>query len=307
MEIHRLRYFIAVAEDLNFARAARRLRISPSPLSQQIRALETTVGQRLFIRNSRSVQLTEAGEFLLPAARRLVEDADRLVAELRSYGSTAVGPLRLGYSGNLGGRVYSQLLRRLLDQYPMIQPTIRELGGAGAQFRELITGDLDIALTHQPIGTQLPPEVDRLVLGTSAIVAVVREDSEHAAAGEVALPRLAGTALVTADATPTNPFVRYMNSLIEATGGKLIPSRSAGGYGGMMDMVLAGLGTGFAVSGDLRMLQREGIRTIPIVAPVPKLEVLVAWRRSEHRAAVLVARTVICELHAEHAFSTLED
>ena len=306
LEIQQLRSFLAVAEDLSFASAARRLHISPSPLSQQIRALETRVGQRLFERNSRSVRLTEAGEFLLPAARRIVDDADALVAELRNFGALAAGPLHLGYSGNLGGRVYSRLLRRLLDQYPMIQPSIRELTGVGDQFRALSRGEVDIALTHHPAGVELADDLDRLVLGTASILAVVREDSEFAAAGSLALAELAGTPLVTTDVAPTHPFVRYMNSLIEATGAKLVPTRSAGGYGGLMDMILAGLGTGFSVSGDDRLL-RKGIRTVPIVDPVPRLEILAAWRRTEQRAAVLVAKATIEELHAEHAFAGLGD
>lgn len=306
LEIQQLRYFIAVAEELSFASAARRLHISPSPLSQQIRALEARVGQRLFDRNSRSVQLTEAGEYLLPGARRLVEDADGLVADLRSFGAVAAGPLRLGYSGNLGGRVYSQLLRRLLDQHPMIQPVIRELTGVGDQFAALSRSEVDIVLTHHPAAVALADDLDRLVLGAASILAIVRDDSEYAAAGSVALAELAGRSLVTTDVTPNHPFVRYMNSLIEGTGARLVPTRSAGGYGGLMDMVLAGLGTGFSVSGDQRLL-RPGIRTVPIIDPVPRLEILVAWRRAEHRPAVLVAKATIAELHAEHAFDLLGD
>jgi DNA-binding transcriptional LysR family regulator len=97
-ELRHLRYFVAVAEELNFSRAARRLRMAQPPLSVAIRQLEQELGADLFVRTSHEVKLTEAGRCLLDGARRTLAEAERAMADARRAAAGEVGSLRLAFS-----------------------------------------------------------------------------------------------------------------------------------------------------------------------------------------------------------------
>jgi len=99
IELRHLRYFVAVAEELHFGRAALRLHLAQPPLSQQIRKLEGILGYPLFVRTSRSVMLTAAGEVFLERARRTLRNVKEDMDEARSIGRGDVGSLRVGFIG----------------------------------------------------------------------------------------------------------------------------------------------------------------------------------------------------------------
>src|SRR5580704_7121571 len=100
IELRHLRYFIAVAEELHFGRAALRLHLSQPPLSQQIRQLEEILGHALFTRTSRAVKLTSAGEVFLERARRIMRSVEQDMEEARSVGRGEVGFLKVGFIGS---------------------------------------------------------------------------------------------------------------------------------------------------------------------------------------------------------------
>src|SRR5579872_5746299 len=100
IELRHLRYFVAVAEELHFGRAAKRLHLAQPPLSQQIRKLEEIVGHRLSVRTSRAVKLTSAGEVLLERARRTLREVQNDLEEARSVGRGEVGFLKVGFIGS---------------------------------------------------------------------------------------------------------------------------------------------------------------------------------------------------------------
>ncbi|WP_263384728.1 LysR substrate-binding domain-containing protein [Granulicella arctica] len=126
VELRHLRYFVAVAEELHFGRAAERLHLSQPPLSQQIRSLESILGYTLFIRTSRSVKLTAAGEAYLERARRTLRNVQRDIEETRSIGQGEVGSLHIGFVGSAVLTTLPAIFRAYRNAYPRVHLHLHE-------------------------------------------------------------------------------------------------------------------------------------------------------------------------------------
>lgn len=126
IELRHLRYFVAVAEELHFGRAAERLHLSQPPLSQQIRKLEESLGYPLFLRTSRSVQLTAAGDAFLPRARRILRNLERDLEDTRSVGRGEVGSLNVGFVGSGMLAMLPAIFRNYRETYPNVHLRLHE-------------------------------------------------------------------------------------------------------------------------------------------------------------------------------------
>ena len=145
IELRHLRYFVAVAEELHFGRAAKRLHISQPPLSQQIRRLEEIVGAPLFFRSSRSVKLTDGGLALLDRARRTLARISEDVEAVRRVTRGEAGVLTVGFVGSAMLTHLPVILRKYREAYPRVQLRLREL--STDPLREgILEGAIDVAL-----------------------------------------------------------------------------------------------------------------------------------------------------------------
>ena len=153
MELRHLRYFVAVAEELHFGRAAARLHIAQSPLSQQIRRLEAELGVELFDRNRRSVRLTDAGRVLLDGAVPLLHQADRLEQTMRSAATGETGLLTVGFVGSAAQDALPRIVRHVRESDPGIEVRLLELT-TGPQVEALERGDIDVGLVRPPVRAQ---------------------------------------------------------------------------------------------------------------------------------------------------------
>jgi DNA-binding transcriptional LysR family regulator len=126
IELRHLRYFVAVAEELHFGRAAQRLHLAQPPLSQQIRKLEDLLGYALFARTSRSVNLTQAGKALLQRAQRTLRNVQRDIDETRSIGRGDVGSLHVGFIGSAMLTTLPSILRSYRTAYPQVRLHLHE-------------------------------------------------------------------------------------------------------------------------------------------------------------------------------------
>jgi DNA-binding transcriptional LysR family regulator len=151
LELRHLRYFLAVAEELNFSRAAERLHIAQPALSAQIRTLETQLGCELFRRTTRKVELTPVGRLLLPDARAIVERAELAAAKVAAAVRGKRGLLRVGFLAHAAGETSTEIFRRLAEDFPDIEVELveaRTLEGAQRRVAEQAT---DVAFVWLPI------------------------------------------------------------------------------------------------------------------------------------------------------------
>ena len=143
IELRHLRYFVAVAEELHFGRAAARLHLAQPPLSQQIRKLEDLVGHPLFLRTSRAVKLTPAGEVFLDRARHTLRKVDQDVEAARSVGRGELGSLTVGFIGSSMLTPLPAMLGRYRSEYPGVNLQLREHYTAGV-VQMLLDGTADV-------------------------------------------------------------------------------------------------------------------------------------------------------------------
>ncbi|MFT5530156.1 MAG: hypothetical protein ACI91O_000164 [Candidatus Poriferisodalaceae bacterium] len=127
MHLKRVRYFLAVAEELHFGRAAEKLHMAQPPLSQQIRLLEADLGAKLFERSTRRVALTAAGELLLGEARRLVVQADNIERMMAEHRSGVRGVLRVGFVDSAAYETLPCFLHSHREQFPEIRYELRSM------------------------------------------------------------------------------------------------------------------------------------------------------------------------------------
>ena len=151
MELRQLRYFIVVAEELNFTRAARRLHLSQPPLSQQIQQLERELGTTLLRRTTRRVELTPAGAAFLDGARRTVLEAERAGELARLADRGEFGTLRVGFTDAASISVLPGGILRFTRDFPGVHLHLHEADGAASPVDAVANGTLDVVVVRGPL------------------------------------------------------------------------------------------------------------------------------------------------------------
>ncbi|MBR0655768.1 LysR family transcriptional regulator [Plastoroseomonas arctica] len=196
MELRHLRYFLAVAEELNVTRAALRVGIAQPPLTQQIQALEAELGVALFHRIGRRIELSAAGTVFLAETRAVLDRAAQAVAMARRAGRGEIGKLRIGFTSSASFSPFvTEVLKTYRAQWPEVEVALEEHRSA-LLIAALKADDLDAAFVRPPLTPDAAIEVQWLV--REPMVAAVPVD--HSAAGRRA---------VRLEALRDDPFILY--------------------------------------------------------------------------------------------------
>ena len=192
MELRHLRYFVAIAEERSFTRAAERLWVAQPGLSTQIRRLESELGVQLFERHTRGVDLTDAGELFLERARTALAAADAARSTGHDLEEGLVGSVRLGIVSGAGWPGTSALLGHFGRERPAVELTVVEAYG-GTLLRDLRDGRLDAMIAPSEFGSA---ELRRVRLGREPWLVLAGPGHRLAGSGPVAAPELEGERFV---------------------------------------------------------------------------------------------------------------
>ncbi len=285
-ELRHLRYFVVVAEELNFSRAATRLHMAQPPLSVAIRQLERELGTDLFLRTTREVKLTEAGRVLLDGARRTLAEADRAVAAAERAGKGELGRLRVAFSWSARFETLPALGRVLRAQHPDVELLAQEMWNA-AMIPALQSGAVDIAIALCP---ELAPDLADEVIRTEPVVAVL--PARHPLAGEQAIPL---------GSLGEETFVFFTRELAPRLHDALVglcrragfePKVRSGSFHTGWDLGILSQAAVVAVAPkSVTMRLAEGVVAVPLSEPADLLDTRLLWRMDDPSPTVEVFRS----------------
>jgi DNA-binding transcriptional LysR family regulator len=283
MDVHlrNLRYFAAVAEELHFSRAAERLRVSQPALSKQVRQLERELRFPLLRRDRRRVELTAAGEVLLPAVRQLLEDWEQALADATQRASDEGKLLQVGFQTSVGGGLYQEIATRFVELRPEWRLALRShvwsdpTGG-------LLDRSSDVAFLWLPTGAE--DEIQVLPLRTERRYVAFPSGHRLARRRAVEMTDLLEEPIVALP--PEAGALRDHWLAVEDRGGHPVRiGAEASTADEAFEAVATGHGVVLLAEGNVSVYARPGIVCRPVIGVQPS-QLAIAWRRGDNRAAV---------------------
>ena len=291
MELRHLRYFVAVAEELHFGRAAERLHMTQQPLSQQIRQLETELGVLLFHRTKRRVQLTEPGLAFLGEARQILLKADRAVEMVRQVAQGESGRLKVGFSGFATYSILPKVLRIFHMRFPHVELELEEM---------TTSSQVQALQDHQiHLGLMIPPVPDatltlELILQEPFVV-ILPETHSLATQPELALRALANESFILVSRHLEPGYYDQCISLFQQAGFSPKVIQKASQKQTILGLVSAGMGVSLAPA-SIRNIRRTGVVYSTLNAPMSEVELAAVWRQDEPSPILQTFLEVIREI-----------
>jgi DNA-binding transcriptional LysR family regulator len=282
VELRRIQYFVAVAEEGHFGRAAARLSMAQPPLSQQIKLLEADMGVTLLERTTRKVQLTPAGRQFLHRAREILASMDAAVTEAGLVAEGRLGRVAIGFTGSATYELLPSLTRALSAQLPGLELDLRGEMLTPVQVTALLDGSLDLGFLRPPVGSA---DLDVRVLRRETLIAVLPEHHRLARRTRIKLADLRD-----------EPFIMYPShhrsvvhdAVIEACAqAGFTPARvqEVGETSTLVSFVAAGLGVAL-VPASVRNLRITGAQYLPLMGRQPEVELAIATRKDDASAHI---------------------
>jgi LysR family transcriptional regulator, benzoate and cis,cis-muconate-responsive activator of ben and cat genes len=262
MELRHLRYFVAVAEDLNFRKAAGRLHISRPALSKQIKDLEDEMSVKLLKRDTVSVALTNAGKVFLEDARLVLEQSDNAVVRAREAHAGNLGSLRIGSVGVIATEFLPATLKIFQQTYPEVEVSFVEMLPA-EQLDALAAGRIDIGFAYGPNAGNIPGQHSLCVIQSTFGVAVSKLNS-CTKCSEVTLQKLVGKTILCLGKEPKSIHREDILRFFSQEGLRPSKTRTVEGFDSLVTLIAAD--QGISLLPEVLDLENQGVKIIPLLS-----------------------------------------
>lgn len=280
MELRHLRYFITVAEELNFTRAAERLHIAQPPLSQQISGLEAELGVKLFNRSKRPLQLTNAGQEFLKEARLVFTQVEQAVRVAQRASRGEVGRLVVGFNSSATQSVLPEILRVFRDRFPNVELVLRELDSYH-QLQSLHSNQIDCGFLHMQNNNDSNDNAIRSIsVLKEPLVIALPQNHPLAIQARIPLQALANESFILPPSHMGQGFYGQVINLCQRAG--FIPKvvQEAMWLQTVLGLVAAGVGVAL-VPASMQNLQRTGVVYKAVEGETWKIEMVMVWRQDD--------------------------
>lgn len=281
IELRHLRYFVAVAEELHFGRAAARLNISQPPLSQQIQILEAQVGAKLLARTNRSVSLTAAGTQFLADSRQILSQVEAAAVRAARLHQGETGELRIGFTSSAPFiKPISDSLSQFRRGYPDVHLQTLEIN-TRAQIAPLNEGELELGLMRN---THLPDTLDWQLILREPLMAMVHRENPLAARPTISLRELADQPFVFFDPHVGTGLYDDILGLLHRYDVQPLIAQEVGEAMTIIGLVAAGLGVSI-LPASFQRIQLNEMRWLPITEADAVSEMWLVWSKHHEKSA----------------------
>lgn len=297
VELKQLNFFLAVAEDLHFGRAAERMFIAQPALSQHVRRLERELGVELFDRRGRNVRLTAAGRAFVDEARRVVEQSERAATVARRASDGITGTLRIGYYPAMAASIAPALVQTFLESNDDLTVQLSADVPSGLE-EAIFRGEVDLALTTGPVTRA---GLEPLVVASTPISVVVMDDHPFAQRRYIEAADLEGEALILTGRTADQRLFDSIVSACHQAGFNAQAAHMVESPELVLPAVMCGLGVGVVPSSSFNGFGQGRAVAVPIAGMAP-IEVVLVRRIDRTDPSVMLFWDSAME-HIDHTLS----
>jgi len=274
MELRHLKYFVAVAEELNFRRAAEVVHIAQPALSQQIKQLEDELGVALFVRSRHKVALTAAGASFYASAQMILREARRAVVDARAVEQGEAGRITLGFVSSAAISVLPSLLAFIRAQLPRAEVELKELA-PGEQIDALYHDQLDLGLFHAELKDAL---FETAVVSRERLIVALPGANRFARRKQIDIREVAEETVIIPARHATPGYFERARAVFQAAG--VMPERIYHTSLLQTGVLLVGAGLGISlVPESFQRMKVQGVAYRPLTDASPTIDLIAAWRR----------------------------
>lgn len=274
MNLRHVRYFVTVAEELSFTRAAAKCHIEQAPLSRAIKKLEHDLGLDLLLRSTRSVQLTPAGRVFLESAKVVIEELEHGVARAIKAQEGMIGQLNIAHVGSTVYEILPGIIRRFKTSYPLVNLRIKQLTSRD-QLLQLITGDIDVGFVRS---CPEEKELKAFLLFSEPFFCVVSEGHPLVKEKQIRISLLANYPFIMMMRSPPPSLYQQVPGICAKAGFQPRIAQEVEDVESIVGLVSSGMGVAL-VPASLRNLTIRTVRYLPLADVAEQADVWLTWPR----------------------------